>query len=101
MRFDTKITFYHKIDTGYDPKTSEHVYKLTSWQEWANVTDVSTASQVELLGKIEQGVKTIRLMQQPLDWDYLQIKDSSTRYRFNSSINALKGYAMIVGQDNG
>lgn len=101
MRFDTKITFYRKVDIDYNPKTSKHIYKLISWQEWANVTDIGTASQVELLGKIEQGVKTIRLIQQPANWDYLQIKDSSTRYRFNSSINALKGYAMIVGQDNG
>ena len=101
MRYDTRITFYRKKDTGYDPRSSKHVFKLISWKDWANVTDVSTAEQVELLGKIKQGIKTVRLLQQPSDWDYLQIENSKIKYRFNSGISVLKGYAMIVGQDNG
>lgn len=101
MRYDTRITFYRKKDTGYDPRSSKHVFKLISWKDWANVTDVSTAEQVELLGKIKQGTKTVRLLQQPSDWDYLQIENSKIKYRFNSGISVLKGYAMIVGQDNG
>lgn len=102
MRYDTKITLYKNNGSGYNPRTSKHIHKLTSWNEWANVTDLSTKKQVELLGSIKQGSKTIRF---PLaidkKWDYLTIENDPTHYRFNSSVKVLKGFAMIVGQDNG
>lgn len=101
MRYDTKIHFY-RDEEGYNPKTSKHEHKLIDWSAWANVTDLSTAKQVELLGSIKQGVKTIRLISKPTEhWDYLTIGLNKTKYRFNSSLEVLKGYAMVVGQDNG
>lgn len=102
MRYDTKITFYKDNGTGYDPRTSKHIHKLISWYKWANVTDLSTKKQVELLGGIKQGMKNVRLSSKINEkWDYLTIADDSTHYRFNSSVKVLKGFAMIVGQDNG
>lgn len=102
MRYDTKVVFYKDEKGIYNPKTSKHEHKLISWNVWANVTDLGSAKQVELLGKISQGTKTVRLISK-LDnpWDYLMIENDGNHYRFKSSIDVSKGFAMIVGQDNG
>ena len=34
-------------------------------------------------------------------WDYMTIDGDEHKYRFVSSLNVLKGYAMIVGEDVG
>lgn len=101
MRYDTRVTFYKDNGAKYDPRTSKHVHNYSKFTEWANVTDLGTQKQVELLGAIKQGTKTVRLLEPPSKWDYLQIEDSPIKYRFNSSIHVSKGYAMIVGEDNG
>lgn len=102
MRYDTKVVFYKDEKGIYNPKTSKHEHKFTSWNVWANVTDLGTAKQVELLGKISQGTKTVRLPSEiSAAWDYLMIENDNIQYRFKASIDVLKGYAMIVGQDNG
>ncbi len=101
MRYDTKITFY-RDKAKYNPKTSKHEHIQKSWSRFANVTDLSTSKQVELLGGIKEGTKTVRLLSNDLpQWDFLTIGDDSIHYRFNSSIKVLKGFAMIVGKDNG
>lgn len=101
MRYDTKITFY-RDETKYNPKTSKHEHIQESWSRFANVTDLSTSKQVELLGGIKEGTKTVRLSSNNLlQWDFLTIEGNSIHYRFNSSIKVLKGFAMIVGRDNG
>lgn len=101
MRYDTKTTFY-RDETKYNPKTSKREHIQRSWSRFANVTDLSTAKQVELLGGIKEGTKTVRLLSNDLpQWDFLTIEDDSIHYRFNSSIKVLKGFAMIVGKDNG
>ena len=101
MRYDTKITFY-RDETKYNPKISKREHVQKSWSRFANVTDLSTTKQVELLGGIKEGTKTVRLPSKNLsEWDYLTIQDNLKHYRFNSSIKVLKGFAMIVGEDNG
>ena len=101
MRYDTKITFY-RDETKYNPETSKHDHIKKTWSRFANVTDLGTTKQVELLGGIKEGTKTVRLPFKNLpEWDYLTIEDSLKRYRFNSSVKVLKGFAMIVGEDNG
>lgn len=101
MRYDTKITFY-RDETKYNPKTSKREHVQNSWSRFANVTDLSTSKQVELLGGIKEGTKTVRLPSNNLpQWDFLTIEGDSIHYRFNSSIEVLKGFAMIVGKDNG
>ncbi|TLQ21729.1 hypothetical protein [Lactobacillus helveticus] len=101
MRYDTKITFY-RDETKYNPKNSKREHIQKSWSIFANVTDLSTSKQVELLGGIKEGTKTVRLPFNNLpQWDFLTIEDNSIHYRFNSSIKVLKGFAMIVGKDNG
>lgn len=101
MRYDTKITFYRN-ETKYNPKTSKREHVLNAFTRFANVTDLGTAKQVELLGKISQGTKTIRLPSKNVaEWDYLTIMGDHTHYKFKSSIKVLKGFAMIVGEDNG
>ena len=35
------------------------------------------------------------------DWDYMTIDGDDRKYRFISSLNLSKGYAMIVGEDVG
>lgn len=100
MRYDTKITFY-RDETKYNPKTSKREHVLNAFTRFANVTDLGTAKQVELLGKIIQGTKTVRLPSKNFtEWDYLTIMDNHTHYKFKSSIKVLKGFAMIVGEDN-
>lgn len=101
MRYDTEITFY-RDETKYNSKTSKREHIKTSFTRFANVTDLGTAKQVELLGKITQGTKTVRLPSNNLsEWDYLTIMNNHTHYKFKSSIEALKGFVMIVGEDNG
>lgn len=101
MRYDTEITFY-RDETKYNPKTSKREHIKTSFTRFANVTDLGTAKQVKLLGKITQGTKTVRLPSNNLsEWDYLTIMGDHTHYKFKSSIKVLKGFAMIVGEDNG
>lgn len=101
MRYDTKITFY-RDKTKYNPKTSKRDHIQKSRSRFANVTDLSTSKQVELLGGIKEGTKTVRLpSNELLQWDFLTIEGDSSYYRFNSSVEVLKGFAMIVGKDNG
>ena len=37
----------------------------------------------------------------PDKYDFIKIENDSHKYRFVSSLNVSKGYAMIVGRDNG
>ena len=106
MRYDTKV-YFCKTGTGkYDPFTHKHDNNLKLvFTAYANVTDLGLTNQVELLGGIKEGSKTIRLAHEPEhngEWDFMTIDNQiSPKYRFVSSINVLKGYAMIVGRDNG
>ena len=106
MRYDTKVYFW-KTGTGkYNPITHRHDNKLKLvFTTYANVTDLGLNKQVELLGGIKEGSKTIRLAHEPEyngEWDFMTVDNHiSPKYRFVSSINVLKGYAMVVGKDNG
>ena len=103
MRYDTKVYFW-KTGTGkYDPFTHKHDNNLKLvFTAYANVTDLGLAKQVELLGSIKEGSKTIRIIDLPPDkYDFIKIENDPHKYRFVSSLNVSKGYAMIVGRDNG
>lgn len=103
MRYDTKVYFW-KDETGkYNPVTHKHDNNLKLvFTAYANVTDLGLAKQVELLGSIKEGSKTIRMIDLPTDkYDFIKIENDSHKYRFVSSLNVSKGYAMIVGRDNG
>lgn len=106
MRYDTKLYFWKDGTDKYNPVTHKHDNNLKLvFTAYANVTDLGLTNQVELLGGIKEGSKTIRLAYEPEhngEWDYMTIDNHvSPKYRFVSSINVLKGYAMIVGLDNG
>ena len=103
MRYDTKVYFW-KTGTGkYDPFTHKHDNNLKLvFTAYANVTDLGLTNQVELLGGIKEGSKTIRIIDLPPDkYDFIKIENDSHKYRFVSSLNVSKGYTMIVGRDNG
>lgn len=99
MRFDTKVTFYTEKKGQYNPLTSKHEHDREIWEVLANVTDLGTQSQMRLLGKLDSGAKTVRLLEDPPDgWSYLTINDDKTRYVKKTEVRALKGHALIVGE---
>lgn len=103
MRYDTKVTFWSEGTDKYNPITHKHEIKAKKVaSEYCNVTDLGTSKQVELLGALKEGSKTIRIIDLPTDkYDFIKIENDSHKYRFVSSLNVSKGYAMIVGRDNG
>ena len=103
MRYDTKVYFWKDGTGKYNPVTHKHDNNLKLvFTAYANVTDLGLAKQVELLGSIKEGSKTIRMIDLPPDkYDFIKIGNDSHKYRFVSSLNVSKGYAMIVGRDNG
>lgn len=103
MRYDTKVYFWKDGTGKYNPVTHKHEKSIQlTYTAYANVTDLSLTNQVELLGGIKEGSKTIRMTVLPPDkYDYIKIAEDPHTYRFVSSLEVLKGYAMIVGQDNG
>lgn len=99
MRFDTKVTFYTEKKGQYNPYTSKHEHARETWEVLANVTDLGTQSQIRLLGKLDNGAKTVRLLEAPpAGWSYLTIGDSNTRYIKKTEVRALKGHSLIVGE---
>lgn len=103
MRYDTSVSFWSEGSNKYNSLTHKHEKTPTKVDEkYCNVTDLGTAKQVELLGSIKQGSKTIRMIDLPPDkYDFIKIENDSHKYRFVNSLNVSKGYAMIVGRDNG
>lgn len=103
MRFDQRIIFYSSSDRKYNPKT--HQYEGGSSivaKIYGNVTDVGTNRSVQVLGNLNAKAKTIRLVSEPpLAWSYLMIEGSDTHYRLTTDRKPLKGYTLIVGEDNG
>lgn len=104
MRYDTKVYFWSELSKKYNPHT--HKYEdaiLNKEARFANVTDLGMERQVRLLGGIKTGSKTVRLPVADLKkWSYMTLdsEGKGTKYRFVSSLNVLKGCAMIVGTDN-
>lgn len=103
MRYDTVVSFFKNADGKYNPRTHKHNSEpVLVYSDFANVTDLGLKNQVQLLGGIEQGSKTVRMPEDfDKDWDYMTIDGDEHKYRFVSSITVLKGYAMIVGEDVG
>ena len=99
MRYDTKVTFYTDKKGQYNPLTSKHEHAREMWEVLANVTDLGTQSQMRLLGKLDSGAKTVRLLEEPpAGWSYLKIGDSKARYVKKTEVRALKGHSLIVGE---
>ena len=99
MRYDTKVTFYTEKKGQYNPLTSKHEHACKPWEVLANVTDLGTQSQMRLLGKLDSGAKTVRLLEAPPDgWSYLTINDDKARYVKKTEVRALKGHSLIVGE---
>ncbi|MEK3549735.1 hypothetical protein [Lactobacillus crispatus] len=99
MRYDTKITFYTEKKGQYNPLTSKHEHAREMWEVLANVTDLGTQSQMRLLGKLDSGAKTVRLLEDPPEgWSYLTIGEGKARYVKKTEVKALKGHALIVGE---
>lgn len=103
MRYDTKVIFWNEGQSKYNPVTHKHEIKAKKVSiNFCNVTDLGTSMQVELLGALKEGSKTIRMLVLPdFKYDYITVENDSHKYRFVSSLKVLKGYAMIVGRDNG
>lgn len=103
MRYDTIVSFFRDADGKYNPRTHKHNSEPVFVDSvFANVTDLGLKNQVQLLGGIEQGSKTVRIPDDfDKDWDYMTIDGDDRKYRFISSLNMSKGYAMIVGEDVG
>ena len=103
MRYDTIVSFFRDADGKYNPRTHKHNNEpIFVDSAFANVTDLGLKNQIQLLGGIKQGSKTVR-MTENLDenWDYMTIDSDERKYRFISSLNMSKGYAVIVGEDVG
>jgi predicted O-methyltransferase YrrM len=103
MRYDTVVSFFRDADGKYNPRTHKHNNEpIFVDSVFANVTDLGLKNQIQLLGGIKQGSKTVR-MTENLDenWDYMTIDSDERKYRFISSLNMSKGYAVIVGEDVG
>lgn len=99
MRFDTKVTFYTEKKGQYNPLTSKHEHAREMWEVLANITDLGTQSQMRLLGKLNSGAKTVRLLEEPpAGWSYLTINDDKARYVKKTEVRALKGHSLIVGE---
>lgn len=99
MRFDTKVTFYTEKKGQYNPQTSKHEHARETWEVLANVTDLGTQSQMRLLGKLDSGAKTVRLLEDPPDgWSFLKINEDNARYVKKTEVRALKGHSLIVGE---
>lgn len=103
MRYDTIVSFFRDADGKYNPRTHKHNSEPIFVDSFfANVTDLGLKNQVQLLGGIKQGTKTVRLKEKVAnDWDYLTIDGDDRKYRFISSLSVQKGYAVIVGEDVG
>lgn len=103
MRYDTVVSFFKSADGKYNPRTHKHNSEPIFVDSiFANVTDLGLKNQVQLLGGIKQGSKTIRFKEKiATDWDYLTIDGDDRKYRFISSLSVQKGYAVIVGEDVG
>ena len=99
MRYDTKVTFYIEKKGQYNPLTSKHEHARETWEVLANVTNLGTQSQMRLLGKLDSGAKTVRLLEDPpAGWSYLTINEGKARYVKKTEVRALKGHALIVGE---
>lgn len=103
MRYDAVVCLFKDSDGKYNPLNHKHMYEPELVDTvFANVTDLGLKNQVEELGGIKQGSKTIRTVDKiTKKWDYLTIDGDKCKYRFISSIDVLKGFAMIVGEDVG
>lgn len=103
MRYDTIVSFFKEADGKYNPRTHKHNSEPIFVDSiFANITDLGLKNQVQLLGGIKQGSKTVRMLENlSKDWDYMTIDGDDRKYRFISSLNMSKGYAMIVGEDVG
>ena len=103
MRYDTVVSFFKNADGKYNPRTHKHnAEPIFVDSIFANVTDLGLKNQVQLLGGIKQGSKTVRMTENlDKDWDYMTIDGDDRKYRFINSLNLSKGYAMIVGEDVG
>lgn len=103
MRYDTIVSLFKNSDGKYNPRTHKHnAEPILVDSFFANVTDLGLKNQVQLLGGIKQGTKTIRFKEKvAANWDYLTIDGDDRKYRFISSLNVQKGYAVIVGEDIG
>ena len=103
MRYDTIVSFFKDADQKYNPRTHKHNNEPIFVDSFfANVTDLGLKNQVQLLGGIKPGSKTIRFKEKiATDWDYLTIDGDDRKYRFISSLSVQKGYAVIVGEDVG
>lgn len=103
MRYDTIVSFFRDADGKYNPRTHKHNREpIFVGSVFANVTDLGLKNQVQLLGGIKQGSKTVRMTENlDKDWDYMTIDSDERKYRFISSLNVLKGHAVIVGEDVG
>lgn len=103
MRYDTVVSLFKNSNSKYDPRTHKHnAEPVLVASLFANVTDLGLKNQVQLLGGIKQGTKTIRFKEKVTNnWDYLMIDEDDRKYRFISSLSVQKGYAVIVGEDVG
>ena len=103
MRYDTIVSFFRDADGKYNPRTHKHNSEpIFVDSVFANVTDLGLKNQVQLLGGIKQGTKTVRLKEKvATNWNYLTIDGDDRKYRFISSLNVQKGYTVIVGEDVG
>ena len=103
MRYDTIVSFFKDAGQKYNPRTHKHNSEPIFVDSiFANVTDLGLKNQVQLLGGIKQGSKTVRMTEKlDKDWDYMTIDGDDRKYRFISSLNLSKGYAVIVGEDVG
>lgn len=104
MRFDVGVQFVKRVSGGnYDPTTSKPsnaVYKSVG--DMANVTEATAATQKSVIGEIRPHVLMIRTRERPgIRFDYVTIVGREGKWKPIHEIKTLKGYSLMVGEEDG
>lgn len=104
MRYDTLVTFIHEgAGNVYNPDTGEYNEDKTSFTRLANVTDIGTSRAMELFGDLDTSNQILRFANgvKLVDWTYLTLPGSDTRYVKVTTRKPLKSNTLIVGETHG
>lgn len=98
MRFNTKITFYQDSQQ-YDPTQGKHINNpVEVFSTYANQTNTGITRSEELFGAVLTNARTIRFPEKlpKINFNYLTIGDSDTRYRTTKRIDLENSTVLIT-----
>ncbi len=102
MRFDTGVSFVKQVGGQYDPYTSKPTNVVNkAVNDMANITEATAATQQAVIGKIMPHSLIIRTRERPgIRFDYVLITGRDGKWKPIHEIRTLKGYSLMVGEDN-